>query len=135
MLFVCACALITRVLPHVWPTSAGFANNRLSFPLTYWNSLGIVAGCGALLALGLTTSLREPRVVRAVAAGATPIFAMTLFFTFSRGGILATVVGAVALIIVSRSPGLVTGLLAALPFTAVALVVAYHADELATLHP
>src|SRR3954469_3034178 len=38
---VCGAALISRVLPHVWHTSPGVSNNRLSFPLTYWNALGI----------------------------------------------------------------------------------------------
>lgn len=135
MLSICTVALITRVLPDVWPTAQNFANNRLSFPLTYWNALGVIAGCGALLAAGLTTSTGEPRIVRSLAAAATPIFALTLFFTFSRGAILATVIGAVVLVVLSRSPGLPGGLLATLPFTAIALIVAYHADELATVHP
>src|SRR5437868_1297180 len=38
MFVVCACALTTRLLPHVWPTGANVANNRLSFPLGYWNA-------------------------------------------------------------------------------------------------
>jgi O-antigen ligase len=135
MLVVCTCALITRVLPHVWHTSPNFVNNRLSFPLTYWNALGIIAGCGLLVAIGLTTTLREPLAVRAASAAATPVFAVTLLFTFSRGAIVATIVGAVVLVILSRSPGLVGGLLSSLPFVTIALLVAYHADQLATLQP
>src|SRR4051812_22783163 len=40
-LVVCAAGLLSRVLPHVWHTSPGVSNNRLSFPMTYWNALGI----------------------------------------------------------------------------------------------
>src|SRR4051794_28987080 len=43
---VCAAGVISRTLPHVWPTSPGVSNQRLSFPLTYWNALGILATIG-----------------------------------------------------------------------------------------
>src|SRR3954451_4082485 len=55
---VCTAGLISRVLPHVWPTAPGVSDNRLSFPLTYWNALGILATVGLLLTLALTTSDR-----------------------------------------------------------------------------
>jgi len=38
---VCTVALITRVLPGVWPVVPNVANDRLSYPITYWNSLGL----------------------------------------------------------------------------------------------
>src|SRR3954463_4993662 len=84
---VCAAGLISRVLPHVWPTAPGVSDNRLSFPLTYWNALGILATVGLLLTLALTTSDRESRLSRTLAAAAVPLLATTLLFTFSRGAI------------------------------------------------
>jgi O-antigen ligase len=133
--FVCTCALITRALPHVWPTDPGFADNRLSFPLTYWNSLGILAAIGVVLLLGIVANPAEHRLVRVGAAMFVPIVACTLLFTFSRGGILAGIIGLVVYLLVARSSSLVGALLAVGPPTAVALVVAYDANLLATLDP
>jgi O-antigen ligase len=132
---VCTAALITRVLPHVWHTSPGVANNRLSFPLTYWNALGVLAAIGLILSFAITTSDREARVARALAAASVPIVATTLFFTFSRGAIAAAVVGLVAYVLFSRQRALVAGLIAVVPSTLGALVVAYGADALATKNP
>src|SRR3954454_13385365 len=50
---IAICALITRLLPDLWPTEAGFQNNRLSFPLTYWNALGIFSGFALILCFHL----------------------------------------------------------------------------------
>ena len=128
-------ALTTRVLPDLWPTSADIANDRLSFPLTYWNALGLLVGLGSIFCAYLTTSLRESRVVRALAAAPIPVLATTLLFTFSRGAIAATIVGVVAYVVVARPRGLLAGLLAVVPPTAFALVTAYDADLLATTNP
>jgi O-antigen ligase len=132
---VCGAALITRVLPHVWHTSPGVANNRLSFPLTYWNALGLLAAIGLVLTVAITTSDRESKLGRVLGAAAVPVLATTMLFTFSRGAIGVTVVGLVAYILFARQRALVAGLLAVLPPTVIALVVAYGADELATANP
>src|SRR4051794_21822065 len=42
-------ALITRVMPDVWHTSPNLQNNRLSYPLTYWNALGVLVAFGVIL--------------------------------------------------------------------------------------
>src|SRR3954451_23407304 len=39
---VCAVALITRIAPDVWPISPNVSNQRLSYPVTYWNALGML---------------------------------------------------------------------------------------------
>lgn len=133
-LFVSSSALITRILPDVWPTAPSFVENRLSFPLTYWNSLGILAAIGVVLALGAAANPNENRWFRAVAAAFVPVAATTLLFTFSRGAILAAVVGVVALVAVARSSAIGALLSVAAP-TAVSLVAAYQADLLATTNP
>jgi O-antigen ligase len=132
---VCVSGLITRVLPDVWTIAPNISHNRLSYPLTYWNALGILSSLGLILCLHLTSSLGEPRLVRPLAAGVIPALAATLLFTFSRGGIGAGAVGLVAYAVLARPRGLVTGLLAAGPTTAIALVVAYNADLLASANP
>jgi hypothetical protein len=134
-LVVCTVSLITRVLPNVWPTPPSIANNRLSYPITYWNALGILASVGILLLLGITSNPRESRVGQALAAAGIPIAATTLFLTFSRGAIAALLVGLVVFVMTARSRALVGALLATVPTTAVALLVAYHASLLDTLTP
>src|SRR3954453_10496549 len=125
---VCTAGFISRALPHVWPTSPGVSNQRLSFPLTYWNALGILATVGLLLTLALATSDRESRLSRAFAAAAVPILATTLLFTFSRGAIVVTIVGVFVYFVIARQRALLGGALAILPPAVIALVVAYGAD-------
>src|SRR3954451_12192861 len=132
---VCTAGLISRVLPDLWPTGAGVADNRLSFPLTYWNAFGLLAGVGLIAALSLTTSDRESRLARSLAAAASPLFATALLFTFSRGAIAVTLVAIVVYVGLSRQRALVPGLIAVVPTTAIALIAAYGADQLATLNP
>jgi len=61
---VCTCALVTRLLPHVWPTNPNLANNRLSYPITYWNVLGLLAALGLVLCVHLTSDERRARAAR-----------------------------------------------------------------------
>jgi O-antigen ligase len=132
---VCICALITRLLPNVWHTEPGVSNQRLSYPVTYWNTLGLLASLGIVLAFHLTCSLGESRLVRILAAGVLPLLAVTLFFTFSRGAILAGAVGLGIYALVGRPRALLSGTLAALPATVALILVAYHANLLDTLDP
>jgi O-antigen ligase len=134
-LAVCTVSLITRVLPNVWPTSPGVADNRLSYPVTYWNALGLLAAIGILLALGITSNPRENRLVRAFAAAGVPIAAATLFLTFSRGAIAALAIGLVTFLAIGRSRALIGALFATVPTTAVALLVTYHANLLDSVDP
>ena len=100
---------------------------------------GTRSGCwprsGSSSALHMATRARGPRVARVLGAAAVPLLATTVYFTFSRGAILAGVIGTVAYLALARPRGTVSGLAAAVPATAIALVVAYHADLLATEHP
>jgi O-antigen ligase len=132
---VCVCGLVTRVLPDVWPISEGLARNRLSYPLTYWNAMGLLASVGAILCFHLACSRSEPAAARVLGAGAVPLLVTTLYFTFSRGAIAAGIVGLVAYVGLARPRALLSGLLAAGPGAAIAVVVAYDADLLATGNP
>jgi hypothetical protein len=132
---VCIAGLLTRVLPDVWHTAPDVSNQRLSFPVTYWNTLGLLAAMGGVLAFHLTCEVRESKLVRVLAAGLLPLLAATLFFTFSRGSILGAAIGLLVYVTVARPRGLLSGAIATAPATAALLVVAYKANLLDTLDP
>jgi O-antigen ligase len=132
---VCVAGLISRVAPDVWHTSPDVANERLSFPVTYWNALGLLAALGIVFGLHLTCTLAERRSVRVLCAAVLPLLAATLFFTFSRGAIAAGVVGLIAYMLIARPRGLLSGGLSVLPGTAALMVAAYHANLLDSVDP
>jgi hypothetical protein len=132
---VCLAGLTSRVLPNVWHTAPAVSNERLSYPVTYWNTLGLLAALGIVLAFHITCSLRERRPARIAAAALTPLLAATLFFTFSRGAIAAGAVGLLVYVLVARPSGLLSGALATLPATAALVLAAYHANLLDTIDP
>ncbi len=130
-MIVCGAGLTTRLAPDVWSVPPSAVGDRLSYPLTYWNGLGITAAIGVVLLVHLTTSLREPRVIRVLAAALCPVLVVTAYFTFSRGGILAGLVGIVLVLLVGRPAGLVTGMLAAGGASLVVMLAALDMDVLA----
>jgi O-antigen ligase len=70
---------------------------RLSEPVGYANALALMAAMGVLISLGL--ALAAPRrAVRIAYLAAVPLFAVTLYLTYSRGGWLALAVGLVAML-------------------------------------
>jgi hypothetical protein len=125
-------AVITRLAPGTFPIDRPTEHERLAFPLTYWNSLGVLAALGLVLLLYVTASVREPAFWRVLAAAAFPAVAVTLYFTFSRGGVLAAAGGLVVYLVLGHSRLFLPALLAIGPPTAVALTTAFDADLLAT---
>jgi O-antigen ligase len=132
---VCGVGLATRLAPDAFPIAPGAAAERLSFPLTYWNALGLLAAVALVLCLHLTASEREPRLARVLAAAACPVLATTLYFTFSRGALAAGAVGLVVYLAVGRPRHIAGALLAVVPATAAAVAVAWGANLLATSDP
>lgn len=128
-------ALITRVLPELWPTAGTTVGSRLSYPLTYWNALGVLGATGIVLALHLTSAASEPRPVRVLAATVMPALVATVVFTFSRGAIAAGLVGVGAYLVLARPGALASGALATVPTGLIAAVAAYKADLLTTAAP
>src|SRR3954454_10846542 len=128
---VCACGLATRLIPDVWHTTPNvFADQRLAYPLTYWNALAMLAVVGIVFTLHLTTTTRSAPWMRSAAAGALPLLAVTLLFTFSRGGIAAGFLGSALYLLVGRPRGGLPGVLATAPFVVLAVKVGYDADLL-----
>ncbi len=83
---VCLAGLANRVLPNVVHTTTAVAEERLSYPVTYWNAFGLLAALGIVLAFHLTSTLTEHRLVQVLAAALLPLLAcVTLYFTLSRG--------------------------------------------------
>jgi hypothetical protein len=132
---VCGAGFITRALPEVWPIRATLQADRLSYPITYWNTLGLLGAMGWVACLHLSSSLREPRIVRLLAAASLPLLASTAFFTFSRGAILIVPIGVAAYLLVARPRGAVAALLAGVPTTAIAVVACFGAEALAADDP
>lgn len=124
-------ALVSRLLPHAWPTSTSFLAERLSYPLTYWNALGVLAALGAVFSFHLSADEHEPAVVRILAAAAAPILAATLFFSFSRGGIAVAALGLLIYVLLARPRSLLAGSAAILPTAAISVIACYRADLLA----
>jgi hypothetical protein len=97
---VCMYSLATRLFPERLGTYDPIAGYRLSEPLGYWNTLGVFAAMGALLATGAVADARA-RWARATAAASLPFLLVTLYFTYSRGAWIALLAGFAILLAVS----------------------------------
>jgi len=128
-------AFLTRALPDVLPVAENLANERLSFPLSYWNALGLLATLSMILSLHLASSDQEPRGWRVLGAAMLPPVAATLVLTFSRGAIAVAVVALPIYLIAARPRGAIAALLTAIPTTAIAVVLTLDADALAQVDP
>ncbi len=107
-------ALVSRLLPGlIEPTVApGFLSdeNRLSYPVNYWNGLGILTALGLPLLVRAAVSARSA-VWRAVSVAPIPLLAATIYLTSSRGGVATAAVGAVAIVVLgSRRPAMLAAL-------------------------
>jgi hypothetical protein len=94
--------LASRLLPHLLEVSNALGTGpRLRYPLGYWNANG--AACGIAIALLLWMSRHSSwRGMRWACVGAMPAVLLTLYFTYSRGGLLALAVSVVCLLALSR---------------------------------
>ncbi|HEY7255329.1 MAG TPA: O-antigen ligase family protein [Solirubrobacterales bacterium] len=118
-LAVALLALGSRLLPHVIDIGSLGEGARLYYPLEYWNADGTMFG------IGVTTLLWMSRraawaPLRWLSAAAIPAVLLALYFTYSRGGLLALLVSAGILLALSRdrlwlTATLAIGALGALP--------------------
>jgi len=99
IVLVAGVALLSRFEPGLFAganqTAVFLSNNqeRLSYPLHYWNALAAMIAIGVPLVLGVATDARQV-ALRAAAAAALPMLSLTIFFTLSRGGIGAAAIAA-----------------------------------------
>jgi tetratricopeptide (TPR) repeat protein len=95
-------ALASRLLPDlVGLAEDPEAGARLSYPLGYWNGDAVVFGIAT--GLGLWLSRRATiGALRWAAVALLPGVLLALYFTYSRGGLLATAIACGCLIALSR---------------------------------
>jgi hypothetical protein len=102
---VAAVALVSRCLPSTFGLQPGSTilsplKNRLSFPLGYWNGLGIAVALAYPLLLSIMAS-RRSRVASALAALPLPILAAVMYLTSSRGAFVAAGIAVVAFVVLT----------------------------------
>ncbi len=113
-------ALSTRLLPDLVPFGPDPGGNaRLGYPLGYWNANGFVFGVAAAQALWMSRHSLNA-ALRWLSVAALPVVLLALYFTYSRGGLLALLVACGCLIALSHDrlwllATLAIGVLAALP--------------------
>ena len=102
---VAGVALVSRCFPSTFGLQPGIAvlsplKNRLSFPLGYWNGLGIQVALAYPLLLSIMAS-RRSRVASALAALPLPILAADMYLTSSRGAFVAAGVAVLAFVLMT----------------------------------
>jgi O-Antigen ligase len=127
---VCAVAFLSRTMPDLIAGAGELQPSRLSYPLDYWNSLGLLAGLGVILCGHLACASRDHWTARVAGAAAVPLLTATLYYTFSRGATWATLAGIAVYVVVGRPRGLLAGALATAPPTIMTLMVINPASEL-----
>lgn len=91
-------ALLSRLHPQWFPDTLVLAElfsnsaERLSYPLEYWNGLGILIAAGLPLVLHMATSLKS-LALRSLSAAAMPGMILALYLTYSRTATFVAVVG------------------------------------------
>jgi hypothetical protein len=99
---VAVLGLGSRLLPHLLEVSASLGSGpRLRYPLGYWNANGAMFG----IAVGLMLwSSRQAisAALRWLSVAALPAVLLALYFTYSRGGLLALLIAAGCTIALSR---------------------------------
>jgi hypothetical protein len=101
IVLVAILALISRLRPGLIPAASQTSaflqgtQDRLNWPLNYWNALGALLAFGLPLLLAIGTCARSLRV-QAAALSSIPVVALCGYLTFSRGGALAAAVAVIA---------------------------------------
>jgi len=99
---VAAIALLSRLQPS-WlpnndaPTFFGEARQRLIYPVNSWNGLAALMAIGIPLVLVVAVESRRV-LTAAIATAVLPIMVLTVFYTLSRGGVLAAAIALVTFI-------------------------------------
>jgi O-antigen ligase len=92
----------SRLLPHVFNVSGALGSGpRLQYPLGYWNAVAAVAGISAVMLLW-TSREAAWAWLRWASVAAIPAVLLGLYFTYSRGGIVALVVAGTVLLALSH---------------------------------
>jgi hypothetical protein len=102
LVLVALLALGTRLLPHVLEFGDALgAGPRLRYPLGYWNANGAMFGIAVAFILWSSRGAGLA-ALRWFAVGALPAVLLALYFTYSRGGLLALAIAAGCTVALSR---------------------------------
>jgi O-antigen ligase len=88
---ICFYALLTKVFPGALNPDEVYA--RLREPFGYWNAVGLMAALGAPGCLWLGARRDGHAAIGALAYPALGLMLLTLLLAYSRGGLLALVIG------------------------------------------
>ena len=132
---ICGAALTARLLPQTIFDAALIGEPRLGYPLTYWNALGMISCVGVVLCFHLACSTRDSPVARILGAAAVPMTVLALYYTLSRGGIWAAPAALALYALVGRPRGLLSGAIATIPATGVALLAASPSSAVTDGYP
>jgi O-Antigen ligase len=88
---ICTYALLTKVFPGALNPDEVYA--RLREPFGYWNAIGLMAALGAPGCLWLGARRDGHAAINALAYPALGLMILTLLLAYSRGGLLALVIG------------------------------------------
>jgi O-Antigen ligase len=129
LIAVALLGLGTRLLPHVFPVGEGLGSGpRLRYPLGYWNANGVTCGIAAALIPWLSRRSLTP-ALQWIAVACMPAVLLTLYFTYSRGGVLALLVAGGCLVALSHDRLWMVGTLAIGVIGALPAVLAVQARD------
>ena len=101
---VCVLAVVSRLAPDVVSSTlaeTGYEQRRLAYPFDYWNALGAWAAMTVGLTLGWSAHAGARRL-RAAALAGVPVAISVAYLTYSRTTAVCVVVGAAAVVGLSR---------------------------------
>ncbi|MHB8235229.1 MAG: tetratricopeptide repeat protein, partial [Solirubrobacteraceae bacterium] len=88
---VCGYALLTKVFPA--QLDSGDIYSRLRAPYSYWNAIGLTAAMGAIACMWLGARRSGHALLSALAYPAMGLMLLTLMLAYSRGALVALVLG------------------------------------------
>ena len=88
---VCGYALLAKVFPAT--LNAGDTLGRLRVPFSYWNATGLMAALGLPACLWAGARPDAGRALRALSVPAIAVLATVLMLSYSRGALIAAVIG------------------------------------------
>jgi O-antigen ligase len=86
-------ALLGKVFPTTVAPGQALLGARLSAPYGYWNAIGLVAGLGLPACLWLGARRDGHPFLRALAVPAIGVLVATVLLSYSRGALIAAVIG------------------------------------------
>jgi O-antigen ligase/polysaccharide polymerase Wzy-like membrane protein len=91
----------SRLLPHVIEVTDGLGSgSRLRYPLGYWNANATMCGITVAMLLWMSRGSRWDGL-RWLSVGLVPATLLTLYFTYSRGGLVSLAIACACLIALS----------------------------------